>query len=129
MLTDSLPFRIVGGFLFWFWTGWLLETRRNGEHGHPVQTKRVRLITYVPWLVVSAIRSYVTLGHDRVSLTYVVGVFHQFGLTAVLEGGGEIWAERVQIGWLLVLLACFASEVLGPKRQPQPGGLVGEKSL
>ena len=120
VLTDSLPFRIVGGFLFWFWTGWFLETHRNREHGCTVQTARVRLITYIPWLVVSAIRSYATLSHDRLSLTYVARVFQQFGLAAVLEGAGKIWVERIQIGWLLVLLACFASEVLGPTRQPSP---------
>jgi hypothetical protein len=120
VLNDSLPFRIVGGFLFWLWTGWFFEARRDREQGRVVRTRWVRLITYVPWLAVSAIRSYMTLSHDRLSLTFVVTVFQQFGLAAVLEGAGKIWVERLQLGWFLVLLASFASEMLGTMRQPSP---------
>jgi hypothetical protein len=110
--------RLVGVFFFWFWAGWLFDEHRAAGLTQVPRTVWLHLITYVPWIFLSAARTYGTVRHDRLSMSHAVEVLHRSGALVLLQAAGKIWVERAQVVWLLVLIICFAKEATAKLRRP-----------
>jgi uncharacterized protein (DUF983 family) len=103
--------RLIGVFLFWLWVGWLLDKHQDIVRTHTPRTTWAHLLTYVPWIVLCAVRVYGTVRHDRLSMAYALMLSRQSGILVLLQATGKIWIERAEIGWLLLLLAYLAKDM------------------
>lgn len=94
----------------WFWVGRLLDEhmRRKRSGTRP---DWIYSCTYVPAILLSAIRFYATVRQDRVDMSYALGMLRESGVAVTLQAAGRISAERALAGWILVFLVCFVKEL------------------
>lgn len=107
---DKYSSRLAGVFVMWFWVGRLLdENIRRAKSG--TRLPRIYSCSYVPAILVCAIRIYATLRLDRVDWSYALRMVREPGVAVCLQAAGRIWVERALVGWIFLLLVCFVREL------------------